>query len=92
EAASIFAKIARENRKLEKSKYPDNITKLSQTMFSIIKNENEKENLQLEIENLSPLFKGLGLWIKAHNEKDQGKKEEFLKKARENKNIFIWLK
>ncbi|HOK04828.1 MAG TPA: protein kinase [Victivallales bacterium] len=70
EAASIFAKIARENRKLEKSKYPDNITKLSQTMFSIIKNENEKENLQLEIENLSPLFKGLGLWIKAHNEKD----------------------
>jgi len=90
EAGSIFAKIARQNRKLEKSKYADNINKISETLLLITKNEEKIP--QLEIKNLSPLFKGLGLWINAQIEQNKENKEKLLIEAKKEKNIFIWIK
>lgn len=91
DAESIFAKIAEKNRELEKSRYADNISKLSNAFIELAKTGSCKFS-ESEIENLSEIFRGLGYWINAQTETDPQKKISLLEKAAKKKNIFIWIK
>lgn len=91
DAESIFAKIAEKNETLEKSRYANNINKLSKACIESGKTGSCKLS-ESEIENLSEIFRGLGYWIKAQTETDPQKKITLMEKAEKHKNIFIWIK
>jgi len=90
EAGSIFAKIARRNRSLEKSKYADNISRMSAALMALGRGE-ECPLGDAEVEEFSSLFRGLGYWTLAQFGTDEARRSSLLKKAEEGRNIFIWL-
>jgi serine/threonine protein kinase len=90
EAENIFVKIERKNRPLEKSKYADNISRMSVAFIALGRGE-ECPLGDADVEEFSSLFRGLGYWTLAQFEMDEARRSSLLKKAEEGRNIFIWL-